>query len=78
MKDKLPKYIQKQIVVLAKNSLIVKQQNDNLLYWFKERGLLNDDLDGIINDLLIDMTSQNFEPIGTINLIEQVINEKSL
>lgn len=52
----LPLYVTRSIEKLSRLSQEANELNTSLLKWFRKEGYLNEDLDGLINDMLIDMT----------------------
>lgn len=74
---KLPISVKNKINKMAEHALKVKQINDELLEYFSSCGLLDNSLDGSINDCLIDMSQQTFDAFGTIESIERLVKESA-
>jgi hypothetical protein len=67
---KLPANIKTKIESLAKHSQKAKLLYDEIIEWFSINGYLDEDLDGLVNDFLIDMEQQTFDAEETIRMIE--------
>lgn len=66
-----PIELDRQIRKLSALSQEVQSLERLLLQWFAARGFLDSELEGIINDILIDMQVQGCSPETTIELIKQ-------
>lgn len=69
--------MESQIALLAFHARKTQELNKSVTRWFHAQGLLDADLDGVINDLLIDMMLATFNANETVRLIESEMAKRS-